>query len=105
MAGLQTPPLVAAAADPLVDMADRTEVETDGRGSCSEALNGEKPKAYEEFIEQIINNGRADGIHLPILPYDREYGHDARKQSQVVIEYAAKKKAMNQQTARYGDEF
>jgi hypothetical protein len=69
VAGLQTPLLMAAAADPSVDMADRTEVETDGGGSCSEALNGEKPKAYEEFMEQIIKKGRADAIHLPMLPY------------------------------------
>src|SRR5271155_5357409 len=27
-----------------------------------EALNGEKPKTYEEFMEQIIKKGRADGI-------------------------------------------
>ena len=27
-----------------------------------EALNGEKPKTYEEFMEQIIKKGKAEGI-------------------------------------------
>ena len=44
-----------------------------------EALNGEKPKTYEEFMEQIIKKGRADGIQLPMLPYYQEYGYDAEK--------------------------
>ena len=65
-----------------------------------EALNGEKPKTYEEFVEQIIKKGRADGIQLPMLPYYQEYGYDADKKELVVIEYPAKKKAMNDQTAR-----
>jgi hypothetical protein len=63
-----------------------------------EALNGEKPKTYEEFMEQIIKKGRADGIQLPMLPYDQEYGYDPDKKELVVIEYPEKKKAMEKQT-------
>jgi len=67
-----------------------------------EALNGEKPKTYEEFMEQIIKKGKADGIQLPMLPYYQEYGYDVDKKELVVIEYPAKKKAMKEQTARDG---
>ncbi|HKI18422.1 MAG TPA: hypothetical protein VKA15_11100, partial [Isosphaeraceae bacterium] len=37
-----------------------------------EALNGEKPKTYDEFMEGIIKKGKADGIQLPVLPYYQE---------------------------------
>jgi hypothetical protein len=65
-----------------------------------EALNGEKPKTYEEFMEVIIKKGKADGIQLPMLPYYQEYAYDADKKELVVVEYAAKKKAMQDQTDR-----
>ncbi len=70
-----------------------------------EALNGEKPKTYEEFMEQIIKKGRPDGIQLPMLPYYQEYGYDADKKELVVIEYPSKKKAMKDQTARDNGKF
>jgi hypothetical protein len=62
-----------------------------------EALNGEKPKTYEEFMEVIIKKGKADGIQLPMLPYYQEYAYDSDKKELVVIEYPAKKKAMQDQ--------
>jgi hypothetical protein len=62
-----------------------------------EALNGEKPKTYEEFLEVIIKKGKADGIQLPMLPYYQEYAYDTDKKELVVIEYPAKKKAMQDQ--------
>ena len=31
----------------------------------TEAINGEKPKTYEEFMELIIKKGKPDGIMLP----------------------------------------
>jgi len=65
-----------------------------------EASNGEKPKTYEEFMEVIIKKGKPDGIQLPMLPYYQEYGYDPDKKELVVIEYPAKKKAMEEQTAR-----
>jgi hypothetical protein len=65
-----------------------------------EALNGEKPKTYEEFMEVIIKKGKPDGIQLPMLPYYQEYGYDPDQKELVVIEYPAKKKAMEEQTAR-----
>jgi hypothetical protein len=65
-----------------------------------EALNGEKPKTYEEFMEKIIKKGKPDGIQLPMLPYYQEYGYDPDKQELVVIEYPAKKQAMQEQSDR-----
>jgi hypothetical protein len=65
-----------------------------------EALNGSKPKSYEEFMEVIIKKGMADGIQLPMLPYYQEYGYDPDTQELVVIEYPEKKKAMEEQTDR-----
>jgi hypothetical protein len=51
-------------------------------------------------MEQIIKKGKPDGIQLPMLPYYQEYGYDPDKKELVVIEYQAKKKAMEEQTAR-----
>ena len=51
-------------------------------------------------MEEIIKKGKADGIQLPMLPYYQEYGYDPDKKELVVIEYPAKKKAMQEQTAR-----
>jgi hypothetical protein len=65
-----------------------------------EALNGEKPKTYEEFMEKIIKKGKPDGIQLPMLPFYQEYGYDPDKQELVVIEYPAKKQAMQEQSDR-----
>lgn len=62
-----------------------------------EALNGEKPKTYEEFMDVIIKKGKADGIQLPMLPYYQEYGYDSDKKELVVIEYPAKKKELQDQ--------
>jgi hypothetical protein len=65
-----------------------------------EAEHGEKPKTYEEFMEEIIKKGKPDGLWLPMLPYYQEYGYDPDKKELVVIEYPAKKKAMEEQTDR-----
>ena len=64
------------------------------------SVNGEKPKTYEEFMEVIIKKGKPDGIQLPMLPYYQEYGYDPDKKELVVIEYPAKKKAMEEQSDR-----
>jgi len=65
-----------------------------------EAEHGEKPKTYEEFMDVIIKKGKPDGLQLPMLPYYQEYGYDPDKKELVVIEYPAKKKAMQEQTDR-----
>lgn len=62
-----------------------------------EALNGEKPKTYEEFMDVIIKKGKPDGIMLPMLPFYQEYGYDPDKKELVVIEYPAKKKEFDEQ--------
>jgi hypothetical protein len=65
-----------------------------------EALNGAKPKTYEEFMDVIIKKGKPDGIMLPMLPYYQEYGYDPDAQELVVIEYPAKKKEFQDQQDR-----
>jgi hypothetical protein len=65
-----------------------------------EALNGEKPKTYEEFMENIIKKGKPDGIQLPMLPYYQEYGYDSDKKELVVLEYPSKKKEWQEQNDR-----
>jgi hypothetical protein len=77
---------VAAAAKMRVDM-DMTAYELE---------SGSKPKSYEEFMEKIIKKGDPKGIQLPMLPYYQEYGYDPDKQELVVIEYPAKKKAVEE---------
>ena len=95
-------------ADPLTQAADayRTEVAKAGKMRVDydmriyEAMNGEKPKTYEEFMEVIIKKGKAEGIQLPMLPYYQEYAYDSDKKELVVVEYPAKKKAMQEQSDR-----
>ena len=95
-------------ADPLTQAADayRTEVAKIAKMKVKmdmdqyEALNGEKPKTYQEFMDVIIKKGRADGIQLPMLPYYQEYAYDSDKKELVVVEYPAKKKAMEEQSDR-----
>ena len=48
----------------------------------------------------IIKKGKPDGLWLPMLPYYQEYGYDPDKKELVVIEYPAKKKAMEEQSDR-----
>ncbi len=95
-------------ADPLTQSADayRTSVAKIAKMKVKmdmdqyEALNDKKPETYAEFMEQIIKKGRADGIQLPMLPYYQEYAYDSKNKELVVIEYPAKKKAMQEQTDR-----
>ena len=63
-----------------------------------EAAEGPKPMSYQEFMDVIIKKGQPDGLMLPMLPYYQEYGYDADKKELVVIEYPAKKKAMEDQS-------
>ncbi len=63
-----------------------------------EASNGEKPKTYEEFMDQIIKKDKPDGIQLPRLPYYQEYGYDPDAKELVVIEFPERKKAMKKQS-------
>ena len=65
-----------------------------------EAINGEKPKTYEEFMDLIIKKGKPDGIKLPMLPYYQEYGYDPEKKELVVIEYPAKRRRWKKQCPR-----
>jgi hypothetical protein len=62
-----------------------------------EIEHNEKPKTYQEFMEGIIKPGKPDGIQLPMLPYYQEYGYDSDTKQLVVIEYPAKKKALEEQ--------
>jgi hypothetical protein len=68
-----------------------------------EALNGEKPKTYEEFMDVIIKKGKPDGIMLPMLPYYQEYGYNPDTKELVVIEYPEmKRKFQDQQDRKLG---
>lgn len=62
--------------------------------------SGEKPKTYQEFMDEIIKPGKPDGIQLPMLPYYQEYGYDPDAKELVVIEYPEKKKAVEEQQDR-----
>jgi hypothetical protein len=94
--------------DPLTQAASayRTQVAKAGKMRVTmdmnmyEATNGEKPKTYQEFMDVIIKKGKADGIQLPMLPYYQEYAYDSDKKELVVVEYPAKKKAMQEQSDR-----
>jgi hypothetical protein len=96
-------------ADPLTQgaAAYRTITAKGGKWAAETAMqvyaidhNGEKPKTHEEFMEAIIKKGKPDGIQLPMLPYYQEYAYDTDKKELVVIEYPAKKKALDDQSDR-----
>jgi hypothetical protein len=96
-------------ADPLTQSADayRTSVAKIAKMRVQHDMdiyaalnNDEKPKTYEEFMENIIKKGKPDGIQLPMLPYYQEYAYDSDKKELVVVEYPAKKKAMQEQNDR-----
>ena len=46
--------------------------------------DGQYPKTYQEFMDQIIKPNR---IALPTLPYYQEYGYDAPTHSLIILEY------------------
>jgi hypothetical protein len=94
--------------DPLTQSASayRTQVAKLGKLAVTQAIgmyeatNGEKPKNYQEFMDVIIKKGQPDGIQLPMLPYYQEYAYDSDKKELTVVEYPAKKKAMQEQSDR-----
>ena len=53
-----------------------------------QATNGEYPKTYDEFMDQII---KANNIALPKLPFYQEYHYDVPTHSLVIYEYPDRK--------------
>ena len=74
-------------------VADIAKIRVQSDMNIYETMNDTKIKTYEEFMENIIKKGKADGIQLPMLPYYQEYGYDPDTRELVVIEYPEKKKA------------
>ncbi|MGP0062557.1 MAG: hypothetical protein ACLQGP_02995 [Isosphaeraceae bacterium] len=96
-------PLTQSAAAYRTQVAKIAQMRVQQDMNMYEALNGEKPKTYEEFMELIIKKGKADGIQLPMLPYYQEYAYDTDKKELVVVEYPEKKKAISDQVDKaYG---
>ena len=62
-----------------------------------QAETGAYPKDYNEFIQNVIKKGQPDEIRLPQLPYYQEYSYYAEKHELVVLEYPARKAAVEQQ--------
>jgi hypothetical protein len=93
-------PLTQSAAAYRTEVAKIAKMKVQMDMGMYEASNGEKPKTYEEFMEVIIKKGKPDGLQLPMLPYYQEYAYDTDKKELVVIEYPAKKKAMEDQDKR-----
>jgi hypothetical protein len=78
-------------------LGDISKMAVQQRIGMYEALNGEKPKTYEEFMEHIIGKGKPDGMQLPMLPYYQEYAYDSDAKELVILEYPEKKKAYEKQ--------
>lgn len=62
------------------------------------ALNGEYPQTYEDFMTQIIGKGGPDSIALPMLPYYQEWAYDVANRKLVVVEFPAKQEQRQQET-------
>jgi hypothetical protein len=48
-------------------------------------------------MQNVIKKGQPDEIRLPQLPYYQEYSYDSQKHELVVLEYPARKAAVEQQ--------
>ena len=53
-----------------------------------QATNGEYPKTYDEFMDNII---KPNGIALPTLPFYQEYHYDVPNHRLVIYEYPDRK--------------
>jgi hypothetical protein len=62
------------------------------------ALNGEYPETYEQFMTQIIGKGGPDAIALPMLPYYQEWAYDVANRKLVVVEFPAKREQRERET-------
>ncbi|MFM1801514.1 MAG: hypothetical protein RJA81_866 [Planctomycetota bacterium] len=62
-----------------------------------QAETGAYPKDYNEFMQNVIKKGQPDEIRLPTLPYYQEYSYDAEKHELIVLEYPARKQAVENQ--------
>lgn len=65
-----------------------------------QAETGAYPKDYNEFMQNVIKKGQPDEIRLPVLPYYQEYSYDAEKHELIVLEYPARKQAVENQKQR-----
>jgi hypothetical protein len=62
-----------------------------------QAETGAYPKDYDEFMKNVIKKGQPDEVRLPQLPYYQEYSYDAEKHELIVLEYPARKAAVEKQ--------
>jgi hypothetical protein len=58
------------------------------------ATNGEYPKNFQVFMDEVIRVGKPDGIWLPELPDYQKYGYDEKEHKLVVVEYPELKKEL-----------
>jgi hypothetical protein len=64
-----------------------------------QAEQGSDPETYEDFVAKIIEPGRPNGLHLPMLPYYQEYAYDPERKALVVVEFPARKQQRQGETA------
>ena len=50
-----------------------------------------KPLTHQSFMDEIIQKGTSNGMHLPMLPYYQEYAWDQPNQKLVVVDFPARK--------------
>ena len=62
-----------------------------------QAETGAYPKDYDEFMKNVIKKGQPDEVRLPQLPYYQEYSYDPEKHELIVLEYPARKAAVEKQ--------
>lgn len=59
----------------------------------AQSIQDPKPLSHRQFIEEIIQPDRPDGIRLAMLPYYQEYAWDEEAQALVVVDFPARKDA------------
>lgn len=63
-----------------------------------EAEHGSRPASHAEFMARIVRPGAADGLQLPMLPYDQEYAFDPDRGGLVVVEFPARRAQRERET-------
>jgi hypothetical protein len=106
--GAQQAPMKITAKDPLTISGNAYVVAVDKIAALNvqhaidlyQAMNGDYPKTYQEFMDGVIKPGQPDGIQLPQLPYYQEYGYDEKNHKLIILEYPDRKAAFEKQPVR-----
>lgn len=63
----------------------------------AQSIQDPKPLDHNSLMAEIIQPGKPDGIHLPMLPYYQEYAWDQPNQKLVTVDFPARQEERENQ--------